>query len=56
VDIEGAAATVDFAFRHATKDKVFANGCATYHLVDLETKRPIDVSPGDVDAFLSRQD
>ena len=55
VNIEGAAALVDFAFRHPTKDKVFALGCATYHLVDLEPKRPVDVSARDVDAYLSTQ-
>jgi len=54
--IEGAAATVDFAFRHPAKDKVFARGCATYHLIDLGTKRPVDVPANDVDAFLSRPD
>ncbi|HXU03963.1 MAG TPA: acyl-CoA thioesterase [Polyangia bacterium] len=53
--IEGAAATVDFAFRHPTKDRVFARGCATYHLIDLATKRPIDVPAKDVEVFLSRQ-
>jgi acyl-CoA thioesterase FadM len=54
--IEGAAATVDFAFRHPVKDKVFAKGSATYHLVDLRTKRPVDVPPREADIFLSRQD
>ena len=52
--IEGAAAPVDFAFRHPAKDKVFAKGCATYHLIDLGTKRPVDVPAKDVDVFLSR--
>jgi acyl-CoA thioesterase FadM len=53
-NIEGAAATVDFAFRHATKDKVFATGTATYHLIDLATRRPIPVPKEDVEVFLSR--
>jgi acyl-CoA thioester hydrolase/thioesterase-3 len=47
-----AAASVDFAFRHATKDKIFARGAATYHLIDLGTKRPIDVPARDVEVFL----
>jgi acyl-CoA thioester hydrolase/thioesterase-3 len=54
--IEGAAATVDFSFRHAAKDKLFARGCAIYHLIDLGTKRPVDVPAKDADAFLSGQD
>jgi acyl-CoA thioesterase FadM len=53
-NIEGAAATVDFAFRHASKDKVFAKGTATYHLIDLATKRPVAVPREDADVFLSR--
>jgi acyl-CoA thioester hydrolase/thioesterase-3 len=53
--IEGAAATVDFVFRHAGKDKVFAQGSATYHLIDLATRRPVDVPSKDADVFLSRQ-
>jgi len=54
--IEGAAATVDFVFRHAAKDKIFAKGFATYHLVDIATKRPVAVPAKEVDVFLSRQD
>jgi acyl-CoA thioester hydrolase/thioesterase-3 len=53
--IVGSAATVDFAFRHATKEKIFARGCATYHLIDLGTKRPVDVPLRDVEVFLSSQ-
>jgi acyl-CoA thioester hydrolase/thioesterase-3 len=54
--IEGAAATVAFAFRQAGKDKVFAEGSATYHLIDLATRRPVDVPAKEVEAFLSRED
>jgi acyl-CoA thioester hydrolase/thioesterase-3 len=54
--IDGAAAIVDFAFRHPAKDKVFALGCATYHLIDLATKRPVDVPARDAEVFVSRQD
>jgi acyl-CoA thioester hydrolase/thioesterase-3 len=56
VAMEGATATVDFAFRHSTKDKIFATGRATYHLVDLATKRPVDIPRQDIDVFLSRPD
>jgi acyl-CoA thioesterase FadM len=53
-NIEGAAATVDVVFRHASKDKVFAKGCATYHLIDVATRRPVDVPPSEVAVFVSR--
>ena len=56
VAMEGATATVDFAFRHSTKDKIFAKGRATYHLIDLATKRPVDILEEDIEAFLSRPD
>jgi acyl-CoA thioester hydrolase/thioesterase-3 len=56
VAMEGASATVDVSFRHATKDKIFATGRATYHLVDLGTKRPVEIPKEDVDVFLSRPD
>jgi len=54
--IAGAAAVVEFVFRQAGKDKVFAQGSATYHLIDLATRRPVDVPAREVDVFLSRED
>ena len=54
--IDGAAATVDFAFRQAGRDKVVAQGSATYHLIDLATRRPVDVPAKEAAVFLSSED
>lgn len=54
IAIEGAMATVDFSFHDAESGKVHANGKATYHLIDLASKKPVPVPAEDVEVFLSR--
>lgn len=54
--MEGSVAKVDFAFKCPTKGKIFADGSATYHLIDLVTKRPLDIPDSDREIFLSVQE
>jgi acyl-CoA thioester hydrolase/thioesterase-3 len=54
VKIEGPMGWVEFCFTDLEGRKTHAKGTATYHLVDLATKRPVDVPTEDADIFLSR--
>lgn len=52
--MEGPVATVDFAFKNPVKERLFASGIATYHLIDLNTKRPLEIPEEDRQIFLSQ--
>ncbi len=52
--VDGSMALVDFAFVDGDGKREHAKGSATYHLVDLSTKRPIDVPAEDIAIFLSQ--
>jgi acyl-CoA thioesterase FadM len=51
--IEGSRADVDFVFKRTASEVVHASGKASYHFVDLTTKRPVPIPPDDANVFLS---